>query len=181
VFVVTLLLGGILSLATCFIFLWEDKPTWGVPLGVGLLLTACSFIAWLLSHRDVDRRDATPATFSDPRHGISLSMDARSLDTDAGRKLFARVVTIAANREALPTPDGLVSADMTPVPGSRAAAVERAGAVNSAAESADQKLMARVRNRDETAVTQQSPTGSAVLPADSLKADQRQRPAEPEE
>jgi len=157
VFVVTLLLGGIAITLLSFSFLWNEKETWRIPCAIGLLMIGAAFVAWLLSHRDVDRRDTVPTTFASTRFGVTVSMDARSLDSDTSRRLFARLVNIATHRRPLPTPDGIVSSDMQPIPNSQAEAVHRAQAATAEGETRLQEFVEVMRDRGEAKTLTQEP------------------------
>jgi len=179
VFVNILALAGILCVLISFVFLWALMPPWWVPLAVGGVLLTVSWVSWKSSHRDADRSGSSPTVIADTRTGLSLSMDPVSAATTEGRRLIARLVTIAANRQPLPEPDGVLAADRSVVPNSKPAAMERAAAIEADAQtwaqSVSQALEQHRQQGQQEALTQESRAAST---AEAPTPDVQQQPAE---
>lgn len=135
------------------LFLWHGKPFAWVPAAFTVMTFGCGLWMWSRSHR----AEAEPTK-------ITVTPDAFDLQTPAATftdaDTFQRVLGLVAamgNRQDLPLADGLVSADLKPLPNSAAAAAERVAHANASA--------AALEHDAAQALTRRHPTYPVVLDA----------------
>ena len=117
VLVVSTMLAGI-CLLSGFYFLWKDKGSAWVPLLIGVGIFGSVILSWFKSQKDIDLKRTSPTTLQN-NDGVLVQIDTRALMAPEGIQLLEKIMTIFANREPLPEPDGIIDSKGTPVPNSQ--------------------------------------------------------------
>ena len=120
VLVSSTILAGI-CLVISFYFLWMDKDHAWIPLLVGASIFTSVVISWFKSQKDTDLNHANPTTLQN-NDGSLVQIDTRALMTPEGIQLLEKIMSIFANREPLPEPDGMIDDKGNPVPDSQSRA-----------------------------------------------------------
>ena len=99
---------------------------------------------------------------------MEVSSDLRALDDISVRKVIADSVTAMAHRQPLPEPNGLVDADMRPIPDSAEEARQRVSETNSMADARDSAICAGLQGNKSSGATQTA-GGAAALKIDTSR------------
>lgn len=151
VFLTALLLSGLVCVLTGAAFLWYGKLLGFVPILVGLPLKYFAILGWWRSQADVDLEGAAPTIVKQSKDGFEVRTDSRMLSAGKERAaLISNLLDIAAYREELPAPDGLVAKSGDPMPEGIDEARRRVEAVNELVQKAGAAVFEATRS-DTTA------------------------------
>lgn len=141
VFLVVLAIIGASCLAFGFFLLREYHSYAWLPMAVGAVILLVSCLGWLIAQKDTDLEAGLPTTITDSK-GFSLSTDTRTLNSPNKVMQLASLLTIIAQRQTLPEPEGLVDENGKPISGSKEEAKCRVADVNHMIQTSTNEVIA---------------------------------------
>lgn len=152
IFVVLCAIAAMGCLAAGFAFIWFEKQKWDLPFWAAGVCGLMAFIAWSMSHKNVDMSEGQATKITMSATEMSVIVDPRTVVPQNLMQQFSSFFNAVSHRAMLPVPSGMVDSSGVVIPDSESDAAIAVQEANKLAEKQTAELVGLFGPNGSTAI-----------------------------